>query len=72
MSSSFWWNNKDFNNIVMKNKTPENIEFYLDSGNQGPSKDGMQDTITVKDHMRTLGFVLGNNLFLLSGQWRIT
>jgi len=63
MSSSFWWNNKDFSKVILtKNPKPNNI-YYLDSGNQGQTKDGMVDTISVRDQMKSLGFVLGKDLF---------
>lgn len=42
MSSSFWWNSQDFYNKVLS--TQELIpgaQFYVDSGDSGPSQDGM-------------------------------
>jgi predicted alpha/beta superfamily hydrolase len=37
MSSSFWWNNEDFLNTILKSKTDEKL--YLDSGDSGTSQD---------------------------------
>ena len=47
MSSSFWWNNKDFNSRILRNgttKTRSSSAFYLDSGNEGPGKDDEAET----------------------------
>lgn len=37
MSSSFWWNNEDFNNQVITKDYNQNTVLYLDSGDSGPS-----------------------------------
>mmetsp|Transcript_3227 Transcript_3227/g.8726 ORF Transcript_3227/g.8726 Transcript_3227/m.8726 type:complete len:391 (+) Transcript_3227:95-1267(+) len=67
MSSSFWWNNEDFDNVILVENPPPNTstyEVYLDSGNKGfGSHDGMDETITVRDHIDDLGFTLGENEF---------
>jgi len=61
MSSSFWWNNEDFtNSILTKYKPPTNIKFYVDSGD---INDDEQQTITVRDHMKQLGYTLNQTLF---------
>jgi predicted alpha/beta superfamily hydrolase len=66
MSSSFWWNNKDFNSVILKNgtvKTKSSSIFYLDSGNEGPGKDDEMETISVRNSMEMLGKKLNFNLF---------
>ena len=64
MSSSFWWNNQDFTNVVMtQHQIPAQETFYLDSGDSGDSGDGMLQTITVRDHMQKDGFSINKNLF---------
>jgi predicted alpha/beta superfamily hydrolase len=63
MSSSFWWNNEDFNNDVLAKKGPSNVFFYLDSGNAGPSEDDMKQTLRVRDHMVGLGYTLNSTLY---------
>jgi len=66
MSSSFWWNNKDFNNTILHKPIPKpSIDIYLDSGDSGESKDGMYDTIAVKNHLQsfTQKFTMEKNLF---------
>jgi len=67
MSSSFWWNNEDFNNTVMTNASfpPPigQVEFYLDSGNAGTDDDDVQQTITVRDHFLSEGFQYNSQLF---------
>jgi predicted alpha/beta superfamily hydrolase len=52
MSSSFWWNNQDFNNVILPRfrQTPT-TNFWLDSGDSGSSQDGMAQTITVRNSM---------------------
>jgi len=64
MSSSFWWNSEDFNNVILvKNSPPNNLQVYLDSGNSGPDNDDVTQTITVRNHIQTLGFKLNTTLF---------
>lgn len=62
MSSSFWWNNQDFNRtIITRPVMPSNQDIYLDSGNQGPSKDGVAETLTVRKSMSALPNFLNRN-----------
>jgi len=64
MSSSFWWNSEDFNNIIMaKPAASESVTFYLDSGDQGPDNDDETQTITVRQHMEQYGWKIEQNLF---------
>jgi len=64
MSSSFWWNNSDFKNVILSRyQVPSNITFYLDSGDQGSTQDGMKDTVDVRNVMQQKGFTLDKNLF---------
>lgn len=66
MSSSFWWNNQDFNTTILnKARPPQKPQtvFYLDSGDQGDSQDDKVETITVRKHFESLGWVLGSDLY---------
>jgi predicted alpha/beta superfamily hydrolase len=67
ISSSFWWNNEDFNNTVLNKprKTESNPQtvFYLDSGDQGEGQDDKVQTVTVRTHFESLGWTLGRDLF---------
>jgi len=65
MSTSFWWNNQDFNNTVMLNYTaPLNtLVSYLDSGNAGPDNDDYNQTLTVTHHFESDGWKLNSTLF---------
>jgi predicted alpha/beta superfamily hydrolase len=41
MSSSFWWNSQDFNNVILStNNYNSSTSLYVDSGDSGPSQDG--------------------------------
>jgi predicted alpha/beta superfamily hydrolase len=64
MSSSFWWNNEDFDNIILPKYTPPtDVTFYLDSGDSGSSQDDVTQTQTVRNHMLQLGYVYNQTLF---------
>jgi len=64
MSSSFWWNNQDFNNTILdKYLPPTQLLVYLDSGDSGPDNDDEQQTITVSNHIQSLGFDLNETLW---------
>jgi len=65
MSSSFWWNDEDFNNVVTKKyPIPKNLFVYLDSGDAGQDNDDMKQTIRVRDHLLLdLGFKLNSTLW---------
>ena len=42
MSTSFWWNDEDFNNVILVEDPPPNpltYTVYLDSGDSGDSQD---------------------------------
>jgi predicted alpha/beta superfamily hydrolase len=62
MSSSFWWNNEDFNNAVITNYYNTNTVLYLDSGDSGPSEDSKNQTIRVRDHFLKIGYNKNENL----------
>jgi len=61
MSSSFWWNNEDFLNSVLKNKT--DVRLYLDSGDAGTSQDGKNQTVSVRTKLEKMGYQLNSTLF---------
>merc|ERR1712137_1189985 len=64
MSSSFWWNKQDFNNTILeKRPIPTDTKFYLDSGSAGPGDDDEQQTITVRNHLESLGFQINSTIF---------
>lgn len=69
MSSSFWWNTEDFNNVIMKTyippKNPDESQFYLDSGTccPNPIGDDSRETQSVLDSFQGLGWTLDQNLW---------
>jgi predicted alpha/beta superfamily hydrolase len=64
MSSSFWWNNEDFNNLILNSSTPQYpVEIYLDDGTAGEGHDDYLQTLEVKNHMEKLGYVIEKDLF---------
>lgn len=64
MSSSFWWNNQDFNNTILNLRPiPKDTIFYLDSGDSGPDNDDETQTKTVLSTMNGLGFINNSTLF---------
>jgi predicted alpha/beta superfamily hydrolase len=65
MSSSFWWNSEDFNNVILvkKPKPSQRETFYLDSGDSGDSQDDKVQTLSVMAHLQKLGYSLNQNLF---------
>jgi len=64
MSSSFWWNNEDFDRLIINASMPQYpIKIYLDSGNAGPDQDDVNQTRTVRNHLENVGFILGENLY---------
>ena len=67
MSTSFWWNDQDFNNTVMEKYLAPPVEalnVYLDSGNMPPPDgDDVEQTRTVLRHFESDGWVLNQTLF---------
>jgi predicted alpha/beta superfamily hydrolase len=64
MSSSFWWNNEDFNTkVISTEKLYPNVQFYVDSGDSGPSQDGKNQTVTVYNHLKSIGYETNKTLF---------
>jgi len=66
MSSSFWWDKRDFNNDILTNyPAPHGETIYLDSGDccPEPYSDDRYQTEAVRNHMEELGFTLGEDLF---------
>lgn len=65
MSSSFWWNSQDFNNVILnRSTTPPNQVIYVDSGDSGQDDDDEMQTISVRDHFsRIKPYVININLF---------
>ena len=64
MSSSFWWNNEDFNSqIISTDKYYSGSQFYVDSGDSGPSQDSQNQTSTVYKHLSKIGYKQNESLF---------
>lgn len=64
MSSSFWWNNEDFNGkILSQEKVWEGLKLYVDSGDSGSSQDGKNQTVTVYNHLSKIGYRTNQTLF---------
>jgi len=66
MSTSFWWNNEDFNNVILVTRSdplPQEI-VYVDSGGQSVGDgDDYEETIRVRDHIEDLGYSLNKDLY---------
>jgi predicted alpha/beta superfamily hydrolase len=64
MSSSFWWNNEDFNSkVISTQKLYSGLQLYLDSGDSGTSQDGKDQTVTVYQHFSKIGYKVNQTLF---------
>lgn len=64
MSSSFWWNNEDFRALVSTTGTYNpTLNFYLDSGDSGPSQDNKASTDNAKSSLIKKGYIESQNLF---------
>eukprot|EP01130_Rhizamoeba_saxonica_P002621 TRINITY_DN1238_c0_g1_i1.p1 TRINITY_DN1238_c0_g1~~TRINITY_DN1238_c0_g1_i1.p1 ORF type:complete len:284 (-),score=33.79 TRINITY_DN1238_c0_g1_i1:60-911(-) len=64
MSSSFWWNDEDFNAKILNLPQPKYpITIYVDSGNAGNSNDGVVQTKQVFQHLNKLGYIEDVNLY---------
>lgn len=65
MSSSFWWNNQDFNSTILERHStgtyPPVAAIYLDSGDSGPDNDDVTQTQLIRDRLLGLGFPYGND-----------
>lgn len=67
MSSSFWWDSNDFQNIVIVNNDIDRsnslASFYMDSGTRGGDETCALYTSQVYDYYQTKGFVAEQNVF---------
>lgn len=67
MSSSFWWDDNDYqNNVIVKNDIDRSYAlatFYMDSGTRGGDETCVVYTTQVYDYYQTKGFVTDKNLF---------
>lgn len=64
MSSSFWWNNEDFDRQVLSSqKLIPGVQFYVDSGDSGASQDAKNQTLAVYQHLGKIGYKLNQTLF---------
>ncbi|KAL0220700.1 hypothetical protein RCL1_000554 [Eukaryota sp. TZLM3-RCL] len=55
ISPAFWWSSEHFRTHVLTQTPPAGIHLYLDSGDSGPSKDGMRETKLVYYELERLG-----------------
>ncbi|MBI4613585.1 MAG: hypothetical protein HY720_08255 [Planctomycetes bacterium] len=63
MSPSFWWDDRFLLREVQRfSGTPPRARFYLDSGDQGPSRDGKADTEAMRDALAAKGYEFGKTL----------
>lgn len=60
MSSSFWTMEKNGDGAYVN--AHKQVKIYLDSGTEGPSKDGMELTKKMADHLRSKGWKDGVDL----------
>ena len=67
-SPSLWWDNQALlSQIASDPAPPQGLRIYLDSGDSGPSNDGMTDTITLRDVLVTDGWTIGDDLLYVLG-----
>lgn len=62
MSPSVWWDNRVLLTIVSQTGAVRPLRVYLDSGDSGPSSDGVNDTRDLAAGYRTLGYADGSTL----------
>lgn len=62
MSPSTWWDDRMILDEVATITTPRPLRVYVDSGDSGPSMDGVTDTAALAAAYRTLGYVEGSSL----------
>lgn len=63
MSSSFWWNNYDFNStILLRQCDSEPLKIYLDVGSSEGSE-MISGATYVRNSLESLGYVLNENLY---------
>eukprot|EP01095_Lingulamoeba_sp_RSL-Kostka_P007819 TRINITY_DN2548_c0_g1_i1.p1 TRINITY_DN2548_c0_g1~~TRINITY_DN2548_c0_g1_i1.p1 ORF type:complete len:390 (-),score=110.83 TRINITY_DN2548_c0_g1_i1:37-1206(-) len=67
MSSSFWWNTRDFNDVILATYPKPNnlLEFYLDSGNCCPEPigDDHYQTLQVRNTLEKDGYKMNDTLY---------
>jgi predicted alpha/beta superfamily hydrolase len=57
MSPSVWWDNRTLLGLIAGTTTPRPLRVYVDSGDSGPSNDGVTDTAALAAAYRSLGYV---------------
>lgn len=62
MSPSVWWDDRVLLDEVAQSTSPRPLRVYVDSGDSGPSNDGVTDTAALASAYRTLGYVDGVTL----------
>ncbi len=62
MSPSVWWDDRVLLDEVAQSSPPLPLRVYVDSGDSGPSNDGVTDTAALASAYRTLGYVDGVTL----------
>jgi predicted alpha/beta superfamily hydrolase len=67
-SPSLWWEGGALlSNIQASTAPPADVHYYLDSGDSGPSSDGMTQTIALRDALAENGWVEGDDLLYVLG-----
>jgi predicted alpha/beta superfamily hydrolase len=70
LSPSFWWDERELLERVREGGSTADdlgLRIYLDSGDSGPSSDGMADTAEMRDVLIEKGFVLEETLRYVLG-----
>ena len=62
MSPSVWWDNRVLLTFVAQTGAARPVRVYVDSGDSGPSNDGVTDTNDLTAAYRALGYVEGATL----------
>jgi len=63
MSSSFWWNNFDFNStILLQTYSIRPSYIYVDVGALEPYQDQVASSIAVRNHLIELGYILNDTM----------
>jgi len=69
-SPSLWWDGQQLAMQIAADSATaaqKPLAIYLDSGDSGPSMDGMTDTAAMRDTLTAKGFVLGEDLHYVLG-----
>jgi predicted alpha/beta superfamily hydrolase len=62
MSPSVWWDGRVLLTLLPQTSAPRPVRVYVDSGDSGPSNDGVTDTADLAAAYRALGYAQGTTL----------